>query len=66
MGLDAFVRCTCVRDGKAKAHPFPPRLAGDVTGEPTLIANPCTQQTVMRKRTRISSEAQGARVMPVW
>lgn len=36
MSLDAFVRCTCVRDGKAKPHPFPDRLFVDERGEPSL------------------------------
>ena len=29
MALDAFVRCTCIREGKAKPHPFPDRLTFD-------------------------------------
>ena len=40
MSLDAFVRCTCLRDGKAKPHPFPDRLSFDETGEPTLAGDP--------------------------
>ena len=36
MALDGFVRCTCVRDGKAKPHPFPDRLTLDEAGEPVL------------------------------
>ena len=34
MGLDAFVRCGCVRDGKAKPHPYPKKFAFDQNGEP--------------------------------
>jgi hypothetical protein len=36
MSLDAFVRCNCVRDGKAKPHPFADRLIFDERGEPSL------------------------------
>ena len=40
MSLDAFVRCTCIRDGKAKPHPLPDRLAFDDSGEPMLTGDP--------------------------
>ena len=40
MALDAFVRCTCIRDGKAKPHPFPDRLTFDERGEPVLTGDP--------------------------
>lgn len=40
MALDGFVRCTCIRDGKAKAHPFPDRVAFDESGEPMLTGDP--------------------------
>lgn len=40
MSLDGFVRCNCVRDGKAKPHPFPERLTFDETGEPELTGDP--------------------------
>jgi len=40
MSLDAFVRCTCIRDGKAKPHPFPDRLTFDESGEPSLTGDP--------------------------
>ena len=36
MGLDASVRCNCIKDGKAPPHPFPELLAFDETGEPIL------------------------------
>jgi hypothetical protein len=36
MSLDGFVRCNCIRDGKAKPHPFPDRLIFDESGEPKL------------------------------
>lgn len=36
MGLNASVRCNCIKEGKARPHPFPELLAFDETGEPTL------------------------------
>ena len=36
MGLDAFVCCNCIKEGKAPPHPFPELLVFDQTGEPTL------------------------------
>jgi hypothetical protein len=36
MGLNASVRCNCIKEGKAPLHPFPELLAFDETGEPTL------------------------------
>jgi len=36
MGLDASVRCNCIKEGKAPPHPFPELLAFDNTGEPIL------------------------------
>jgi hypothetical protein len=44
MALDAFVRCTCIRDGKAKPHPFPERLTFDESGEPTLSGDPTEEE----------------------
>jgi hypothetical protein len=36
MGLDARVRCNCIKEGSALPHPFPELLAFDETDEPTL------------------------------
>jgi hypothetical protein len=36
MGLDASVRCNCIKEGKAPPHPFPELLEFDNAGEPTL------------------------------
>ena len=44
MALDAFVRCTCIRDGKAKPHPFPDRLIFDKSGEPMLSGDPTEEE----------------------
>jgi len=40
MSLDGFVRCNCIREGKAKPHPFPERLTFDEIGEPVLTGDP--------------------------
>lgn len=44
MSLDAFVRCTCIREGKAKPHPLPDRLTFDESGEPTLTGDPSEEE----------------------
>ena len=44
MALDAFVRCTCIRDGKAKPHPLPDRLTFDEAGDPTLTGEPSDEE----------------------
>jgi hypothetical protein len=40
MSLDGFLRCTCIRDGRAKPHPFPERFMGDEAGLPSLSGDP--------------------------
>ena len=50
MGLDAHVRCTCIKDGRANAHPFPDKFAIDETGEPILIGNPSTDEWITHDR----------------
>jgi hypothetical protein len=46
MSLDAFVRCTCIRDGKVKKpHPFPGRLTlDDDSGSPSLTGDPTEEE----------------------
>ena len=44
MSLDGFARCTCIREGKAKPHPFPDRLIFDEPGEPKLPADPSEEK----------------------
>jgi hypothetical protein len=40
MSLDAYVRCTCIRDGKAKnPHPMPGRLTCDEMNAPSLTGD---------------------------
>jgi hypothetical protein len=39
MSLDAFGRCTWIREGKAKPHPLPDRLTFDESGEPMLTGD---------------------------
>ena len=33
MALDGHVRCKCIREGRAKPHPFPDSLIFDETGQ---------------------------------
>jgi len=41
MSLDAYVRCSCIRDGKArKPHPFPDRFIWDESNAPSLTGDP--------------------------
>jgi hypothetical protein len=44
MALDGFVRCSCIREGKAKPHPFPDRLVLDESGEPILSGDPSEEE----------------------
>jgi hypothetical protein len=44
MSLDGFGRCACIRDGKARPHPFPDRLIFDESGEPTLTGDPSEEK----------------------
>ena len=41
MSLDAYVRCSCIRDGKArKPHPFPERFTWHESNAPSLTGAP--------------------------
>ena len=44
MALDGFVRCTCIRDGKAMKHPYPDRLTFDEAGDPMLSGDPTEEE----------------------
>jgi hypothetical protein len=44
MSLDAFLRCTGIREGKAKPHPLPDRLPFDESGEPTVTGHPTEEE----------------------
>src|SRR5579863_590558 len=60
MALDGFVRCTCVRDGKAKPHPFPDLLIFDESGEPMLKGDPSDEEFEAHDRWMADScEHQG-------
>jgi hypothetical protein len=50
MGLDAHVRCTCIRDGRAKPHPFPDKLTLDETAEPDLTGDPSPDEWTAHER----------------
>jgi hypothetical protein len=44
MSLDGYVRCSCIREGKAKPHPFPDRLSWDESGAPSLNGDPTDEE----------------------
>lgn len=45
MSLDAYVRCTCIRDGRTKKpHPFPGRFMWDESNAPSLIGDPSDEE----------------------
>jgi len=45
MSLDGYVRCTCIRDGKAKKpHPFPANFMWDESGAPSLKGDPTDEE----------------------
>jgi hypothetical protein len=44
MSLDPFVRCSCIRDGRAKAHPFPEGFTWDEAGSPSLSGDPTEEE----------------------
>ena len=44
MSLDGYVRCTCIREGKAKPHPFPDRLTLDQSSTPSLTGDPTDEE----------------------
>ena len=44
MSLDAYVRCTCIRDGKAKPHPQADRFMWDEAGSPSLNGDPSDEE----------------------
>ena len=50
MSLDAFVRCTCIRDGRAKPHPLGKRFMLDETGSPSRQGHPCPHEGEARGR----------------
>jgi hypothetical protein len=50
MGLDASVRCNCVKEGKAKPHPFPKSLRFDETDEPYLDSSASLDEWKMHDR----------------
>jgi hypothetical protein len=50
MSLDAYVRCTCIRDGKAKPHPLPGRLMWDESNAPSLSGDPTEKEWELHDR----------------
>jgi hypothetical protein len=50
MTLDARVRCTCIKERKAKPHPLPDRLAFDEINEPVLTGKPTLDDSLVHDR----------------
>ena len=50
MGLDAHVRCSCIRDGRARADPFPERLLFDEAAGPYLGGDPSLEDSITHDR----------------
>jgi len=44
MSLDGYVRCNCIREGKAKPHPLPDRLTWDESSAPSLAGDPSEEE----------------------
>lgn len=45
MSLDGYVRCSCIREGKAKKlHPFPDRFMWDESSAPSLSGDPTDEE----------------------
>jgi hypothetical protein len=61
MSLDAYVRCTCIRDRKVKKpHPLPDRLMFDESGAPSLSGDPDDEEWAAHDRwVQESCEHQG-------
>ena len=75
MSLDAYVRCTCIRDGKArKPHPLPDRFTWDESNAPSLTGDPddtglapdrLRRQLEQRGRDRHCTRIVGRRIADV-
>ena len=50
MSLDACVRCRCIQDGLAKAHPLPERLILNDAAEPELSGDPSEEEWLVHDR----------------
>jgi hypothetical protein len=59
MGLDAHVRCNCIKNGLASAHPFPALLAYDENDEPYLKQEGTLEQSIQHDRWLKSSCPHG-------
>jgi hypothetical protein len=65
MSLDAFVRCTCIREGKAKPLRLPDRLTFDESGEPTLTADPTEEEWEAHDQWTTESCEQEGYLLPM-
>jgi len=60
MSLDGYVRCTCIRDGRAKPHPFPEKFMWDESGAPSLKGDPTDEEWEAHDRwVQASCEHEG-------
>jgi hypothetical protein len=66
MALDGHVRCTCIRDGRAKPHPFPDRLTFDETGEPVLAGDPSDDELEAHDRWCVESCEHGGYLLSLF
>jgi hypothetical protein len=64
MSLDAYVRCTCIRDGKVKKpHPFPDKFMWDESGAPSMSGDPDEEEWEAHDEwVRDSCEHEGFRI----
>jgi hypothetical protein len=62
MGLDARVRCTCIKEGKTTPFPFPGRLAFDKCGDPFLLS----QDEAAAQEMRESEDMSELHVFDKW
>ena len=59
MSLDAFVRCSCIRDGKVKRHPLPERFMWDESSSPSLSGDPSEDEWEAHEEGYLISEPLG-------
>lgn len=66
MSLDARVRCTCIRDGKAEPHPLPDRLVFDENGDPYLSGDPTDDELEAHDKWLTGSCEHGGYLLTVF
>ena len=65
MGIDAWVGCSCIKDGIAAPHPLPQLLRFQETGEPPLdvSAEPSLEQWLQHDRWLKTACSHGRRLV---